>query len=71
MNVNRPNGRSDYQIIYVTDGYITIETKLGLKKHEKEVLLYLNPIQNSVISQIPIPCQDTAGYILQVQIQKK
>lgn len=41
--VNRPNGRTDYQIIYITNGYLEIETKFGLKKAEKGSIIVFEP----------------------------
>ena len=43
ININRPNGRNDYQIIYVTDGYITVETNNGIKKVKKGNIVIFNP----------------------------
>ncbi|MBE7052661.1 MAG: AraC family transcriptional regulator [Ruminococcaceae bacterium] len=40
---NRPNGRNDYQVIYVTDGCIEIETKNGWKKVIKGDLVFFEP----------------------------
>ena len=43
INVNRPNGRNDYQIIYVTEGNLFVETNSGLKKAEKGSLIIFEP----------------------------
>lgn len=43
VNVCRPNGRNDYQIIYVTDGHLIIETKSGQKKVKKGNIIVFEP----------------------------